>query len=252
MNWDAIIFIVLKIMGVFALVLLNGFFVAAEFALVRIRETQLDILVAKGWRRAKMAQHIVRNLNSYLSATQLGITMVSLGLGWIGQPVFTTLLEPLLIPLGVQSEVWLHSISFAFGFSALTFLPITVGELVPKWLTIQKPLPVALGAAYPLRWFYLAFYPFNRLLNHAARWLLERIGIEPDGATDRLQSEEELRLLVASVPQSGTAGRRNLILNALDLRRRVAREVMRPRHEVIAFDTDASLADCLTDRKSVV
>ena len=245
MNWVAIIFIVLKIMGVFALVLLNGFFVAAEFALVRIRETQLDILVAKGWRRAKMAQHIVRNLNSYLSATQLGITMVSLGLGWIGQPVFTTLLEPLLIPLGVQSEVWQHSISFAFGFSALTFLHITVGELVPKWLTIQKPLPVALGAAYPLRWFYLAFYPFNRLLNYAARWLLKRIGIEPDGATDRVQSEEELRLLVASVPQSGTAGGRNLILNALDLRHRVAREVMRPRHEITAFDTDASLAECL-------
>ena len=245
MNWGAIISVALKILAVFALVLLNGFFVATEFALIRIRETQLDILVAKGWRRAKMAQHIVRNLNSYLSATQLGITMASLGLGWIGQPVFTTLLEPLLNPLGVQSEVWQHSISFAVGFSALTFLHITVGELAPKWLTIQKPLPVALGSAYPLRWFYLAFYPFNRLLNYTARWLLERIGIEPDGATDRVQSEEELRLLVASVPQSGTAGGRNLILNALDLRRRVAREVMRPRHEIIAFDTDASLADCL-------
>jgi CBS domain containing-hemolysin-like protein len=244
-NWGAIISVALKILAVFALVLLNGFFVATEFALIRIRETQLDILVAKGWRRAKMAQHIVRNLNSYLSATQLGITMASLGLGWIGQPVFTTLLEPLLNPLGVQSEVWQHSISFAVGFSALTFLHITVGELAPKWLTIQKPLPVALGSAYPLRWFYLAFYPFNRLLNYSARWLLERIGIEPDGATDRVQSEEELRLLVASVPQSGTAGGRNLILNALDLRRRVAREVMRPRHEIIAFDADASLADCL-------
>ena len=243
MNWDAIIFIALKILAVFALVLLNGFFVAAEFALVRIRETQLDILVAKGWRRAKMAQHIVRNLNSYLSATQLGITMASLGLGWIGQPVFTTLLEPLLIPLGVQSQVWQHSISFAVGFSALTFLHITVGELAPKWLTIQKPLPIALGSAYPLRWFYQAFYPFNRLLNYAARWLLERIGIEPDGATDRAQSEEELRLLITSA--QGTAVGRNIILNALDLRHRVVREVMRPRHEIIAFDTDASFAECL-------
>ncbi len=245
MNWAAIILVVLKILAVLALVLLNGFFVAAEFALVRIRETQLDVLVARGWRRAKMAQHIVRNLNSYLSASQLGITMASLGLGWLGQPVFTTLLEPLLVPLGVVSDAWLHSISFAIGFSALTFLHITVGELAPKWMTIQKPLPVALGAAYPLRWFYLAFYPFNRLLNYGARWLLERIGIEPDGAADRAQSEEELRLLVASVPQSGTAGGRNLVLNALDLRHRVAREVMRPRHEIIAFDTDASLAECL-------
>src|SRR5208282_4901084 len=243
MNWNDVILIALKILAVLTLVLLNGFFVAAEFALVRIRETQLDILVAKGWRRAKMAQHIVRNLNSYLSATQLGITMASLGLGWIGQPVFTTLLEPLLIPLGVQSQVWQHSISFAVGFSALTFLHITVGELAPKWMTIQKPLPVALAAAYPLRWFYLAFYPFNRLLNRTARWLLTMMGIEPDGATDRTQSEEELRLLITSA--QGVAGGRNIILNALDLRHRVAREVMRPRHEIIAFDTEASMDQCL-------
>jgi CBS domain containing-hemolysin-like protein len=94
-----------------------------------------------------------------------------------------------------------------------------------------------------LRWFYLAFYPFNRLLNYAARWLLERIGIEPDGAADRAQSEEELRLLVTSA--QAAVGGRNIILNALDLRHRVAREVMRPRHEITAFDTDASLAECL-------
>ena len=243
MNWDAVILIALKIVAVFALVLLNGFFVASEFALVRIRETQLDVLVAKGWRRAKMAQHIVRNLNSYLSATQLGITMVSLGLGWIGQPVFTTLLDPVLISLGVTSETWQHSISFAFGFSALTFLHITVGELAPKWLTIQKPLPVALASAFPLRWFYLALYPFNRLLNYSARWLLQRIGMEPDRAADRAQSEEELRLLVTTA--QGVAGGRNLILNALDLRHRIAREVMRPRHEVAAFDTEASFAECV-------
>ena len=244
MNWDAVILIALKILAVLALVLLNGFFVAAEFALVRIRETQLDILVAKGWRRAKMAQHIVRNLNSYLSATQLGITMASLGLGWIWASRCS---PPCWSHCSFRSascpDAWLHSISFAVGFSALTFLHITVGELAPKWLTIQKPLPVALGAAYPLRWFYLAFYPFNRLLNYAARWLLERIGIEPDGATDRAQSEEELRLLITSA--QGTAVGRNIILNALDLRHRVVREVMRPRHEIIAFDTDASLAECL-------
>ncbi len=243
MNWEALILSALKVLAVLALVLLNGFFVAAEFALVRIRETQLEVLVTKGWRRAKMAQHIVRNLNSYLSATQLGITMVSLGLGYLGQPVFTTLLEPLLVPLGVVSDAWLHSISFAVGFSALTFLHITAGELAPKWMTIQKPLPVALGAAYPLHWFYLAFYPFNRLLNRAARRLLTLIGIEPDGAADRTQSEEELRLLITSA--QGVAGGRNLILNALDLRHRVAREVMRPRHEISAFDTAASMDQCL-------
>jgi CBS domain containing-hemolysin-like protein len=246
MNWDSVILVALKILAVLVLVLLNGYFVATEFALVRIRETQLDALVARGQRRAKMALHIVRNLNSYLSATQLGITMASLGLGWIGEPVFTTLLTPLLIPLGVESGAWQHSISFAVGFSALTFLHITVGELAPKWMTIQKPLPVALRTARPLHWFYLAFYPFNRLLNLAARGLLRQMGIEPDAEISGTQSEEELRLVLASVSQSGMTFGRNIVLNALDLRRRVAREVMRPRHEITAFDTDASLAECLT------
>src|ERR1700722_17857416 len=191
MNWDAAILIALKILAVLVLVLMNGFFVAAEFSLVRIRETQLDMLVAKNRRRAKMAQHIVRNLNSYLSATQLGITMASLGLGWIGQPVFTKLLSPLLVMLGVNSLALQESISFAVGFSALTFFHITVGELAPKWLTIQKPLPVALWSAYPLHWFYIAFYPFNRLLNRAARYLLQKIGSEPGAkscARDRKSS----------------------------------------------------------------
>ena len=245
MIWDAAILIALKILAVLVLVLLNGFFVATEFAMVRIREMQLDALILKGQRRARMARHIVRNLNSYLSATQLGITMVSLGLGWIGQPVFTTLLDPVLVALGVTSEVWQHSISFAVGFSALTFLHITAGELAPKWMTIQRPLPVALRVARPLHWFYLAFYPFNRLLNLAARGLLRQMGIEPDADISGGQSEEELRLALASVSQGGMTFGRNVVLNALDLRRRIAREVMRPRHEITAFDTEASLADCL-------
>ena len=228
-----------------ALVLMNGFFVAAEFALIRVRETQLDALVAKGWKRAKMARHIVRHLNSYLSATQLGVTMASLGLGYLGEPVFTTLLEPLLEPLGVTSALWQHSIAFAVGFSVLTFLNIVVGELVPKWLTMQKTLPVALWAARPLHWFYFAFYPFNWLLNAAARWLVRRMGIVLDGQGDRAPSEDELRLVLAAAPQGATAGGRNLILNALDLRQRVAREIMRPRHEITAFTTGATMAECL-------
>jgi CBS domain containing-hemolysin-like protein len=243
MNWDAAILIALKILAVLVLVLLNGFFVAAEFALVRVRETQLDALVVKKQRGARTAQHIVRNLNSYLSATQLGITMASLGLGWIGEPVFTTLFAPLLISLGVKSIVWQHSISFAIGFSALTFLHITAGELAPKWLTIQKPLAVALATARPLNWFYLAFYPFNRLLNFAARFLLKKIGIEPDAQAGGAHSEEELRVVLASVQSS--SDRRNLILNALDLRHRTAREVMQPRQKISAFDTAATLAECV-------
>jgi CBS domain containing-hemolysin-like protein len=243
MNWHSLILDALKILVVLLLVLTNGFFVAAEFALVRIRETQLDALVARGQRGARMARHIVHNLNSYLSATQLGITMASLGLGWIGEPVFAAMLEPLMSHLGIQSLVWQHSIAFTFGFTALTFLHITAGELAPKWLTIQKPLPVALWAATPLRWFYLAFYPFNRLLNYAARWLLEKMGIEPDGQAEGGHSEEELRVVLAGAQK--TSDGRGLVLNALDLRHRIAREVMRPRHEIVVFDTDADLKDCL-------
>ncbi|MGH7989238.1 MAG: hemolysin family protein [Limisphaerales bacterium] len=243
MNLHDDILIALKMLAVLVLVLLNGFFVAAEFALVRVRETQLDALVARGRKHAKMARHIVRHLNSYLSATQMGVTMASLGLGYLGEPVFTALLEPLLKPLGVTSAIWQHSISFAVGFSVLTFLNIVVGELVPKRLTIQKTLPVALWSAQPLHWFYFTFYPFNWLLNVSARWLLRRMGIALDGQGDRAPSEDELRLVLASVKTA--AGGRNIILNALDLRQRTAREVMLPRHEITIFNTDATIAECL-------
>src|ERR1017187_6015322 len=138
MNWDAFILVALKILAVLVLVLLNGFFVATEFALVRVRETQLDALVARGQRRAKMARHIVRNLNSYLSATQLGITMVSLGLGYLGEPIFVSLLSPVFHLFNLESSAWIKTVSLVVGFSVLTFLSVVAGELAPKWLTIQK------------------------------------------------------------------------------------------------------------------
>jgi CBS domain containing-hemolysin-like protein len=239
--------VLLEILLVLGLVMLNGFFVAAEFALVKIRETQLDMLVVKGNSRAKIARSIISNLNTYLGATQLGITMASLGLGWVGEPIFTTLLGPLLISLHVESEALRHSISFAIGFSALTFLHISAGELAPKWTAIQNPLPIALAVAQPLRWFYLASYPFNWLLNRAAQWLLSQAGIEAVSESKRVHSEEELRLLVTtSQKQTGaTAFGRAIVLNALDLRRRLAREVMRPRQEIVALDTETTIAQCL-------
>jgi CBS domain containing-hemolysin-like protein len=239
--------VAINIVIIVVLILLNAFFVAAEFALVKIRETQLDTLAAKGHRRAKIARHIIANLNSFLSATQLGITMASLGLGWVGEPLFTRVLSPLLVRLGVQSDAMLHSISFALGFSALTFLHISAGELAPKWTAIQKPLPIALWVAQPLRWFYIASYPFNWILNRTARWLLRQVGIEAGGEGERAHSDEELRLVVAaSQKQAGaTTLGRDIVLNALDLRRRVARQVMRPRQEIAALDTEGTIAECL-------
>lgn len=239
--------IVLKILLLLGLVVVNGFFVAAEFALVKIRDTQLDTLVAKGHRRAKVARHIISNLNSFLSATQLGITMASLGLGWVGEPLSYQMLSPLLLSLGVESDSARHSISFAFGFSALTFLHISAGELAPKWTAIQRPLHISLWVALPLKWFYLASYPFNRLLNWAAGWLLRRVGIKQVSEAKQGHSEEELRLLLGTAQSraGATTLGRDIVLNALDLRLRVAREVMRPRKEIVALDTEASMTECL-------
>src|SRR4051812_23782603 len=237
-EWGQVAWKALLVLG---LVVVNGFFVAAEFALVKIRETQLDTLVSKGNRRALVARSIVKNLNAYLSATQLGITMASLGLGWAGEPVFLALLSPLLGTLHIESEVVRHSIAFAVGFAALTFMHITAGELAPKWTAIQHPLQISLWVARPLRWFYLASYPFNWLLNRTAQWLLRQAGIEPVSESERVHSEEELRLLLtASQRRAGaTTLGREIVLNALDLRRRLAREVMRPRQEIVVLDTEA-------------
>jgi CBS domain containing-hemolysin-like protein len=242
-----IVHIAVKVLIVLGLVSVNGFFVAAEFALVRIRATQLDSLVIHGHPRALVARSIIGNLNSFLSATQLGITMASLGLGWVGQPVFGSLLSPVLASLDVQSEALRNSISFAVGFFALTFLHISAGELAPKWAAIQNPLPIALWIAKPLKWFYLASYPFNWLLNQAARWLLRQAGIELLGEPGRAHSEEELRLLLGAAQKQagGTPLGRDVVLNALDLHHRVAREVMRPRQEIITLDTEGSIAECL-------
>src|SRR5207249_6386103 len=136
--------ILLKILAVIVLVLLNGFFVAAEFAIIKIRDTQLEALVAEGHRRARTARYILNNLDGFLSACQLGITLASLGLGWVGEPVFMALLKPMMAWLNIESAEARKTIAFVVGFSALTFLHITAGEQAPKWLAIQKPLPTAL------------------------------------------------------------------------------------------------------------
>ncbi|HMJ90973.1 MAG TPA: CNNM domain-containing protein, partial [Candidatus Acidoferrum sp.] len=141
MTLDAFIAIVWKLLAVIFLVFLNGFFVAAEFALVKVRSTQLEAPLAKGQRRARIARRLVDNLDAALSATQLGITLASLGLGWIGEPVFAALLEPVMGWMRIESVELKHSISFAVGFSLITFLHIVLGELAPKSLAIQKPLP---------------------------------------------------------------------------------------------------------------
>lgn len=246
MSFDEVAGIFWRLLAVVFLVFLNGFFVAAEFAIVKVRETQLQPLVVRGRRRARMASKLVKNLDAALSSTQLGITLASLGLGWIGEPVFASLLEPLMEWFNVKSPELRHSISFAVGFSVITFLHIVLGELAPKSMAIQKPLPTTLWISYPLHWFYKLSFPLIWALNKTSLALLRQVGIEPASEAEMAHSEEELRLLLA--PAHGRAAitpGRDIVLNAFDLRRRVAREVMRPRREIVAFDLADPIAKCL-------
>ena len=247
MNGDRLTDDGLKILAVVALVVLNGFFVAAELALVRIRDTQLEALAAKGNRRAKVARNIVANIDAYIGATQFGITLASMALGVVVEPVFHHLLNPLFSLMKVSSLHTQQTVSILVGFFVNSYLLIVAGELAPKAMAIRKTLETALFVASPLRWFYRISYPFIWVLNHSARWLLRQFGIETASETERAHSEEELRLLLSSAQKiSGTTGQgRRVALNALDLRRRMARDVMRPRQEIVSFDTEAALAECM-------
>lgn len=250
MNWDFLFAISLKLLAVLVLVFLNGFFVAAEFALVKVRETQLDELMRRGNRWAGTAKQVVKHLDASLSACQLGITLASLALGWIGEPVFSALLQPVFILVGLTGSETAHlreTAAVIVGFAAMTFLHITAGEQAPKWLAIQKPLPVSLVVAKPLRVFHLISYPFIWLLNHASLWLLRRAGLQAGGEHEFGHSEDELRLLLSNENKgaSGAALGRDIVLNAFDLRQRIAREVMRPRREITVLSTSFSMAQCL-------
>lgn len=247
MNLEYFIEIGFKLLAVMLLVFLNGFFVATEFALVKVRATQLEPFAARGHKRAKMALHLARHLDAYLSACQLGITLASLALGWIGHPVFADLLAPFYTLFEVQSEKLQHTISVVVGFSVITFLHIVVGEMAPKSVAIRLAMPTTLWIAYPMQWFYLVMYPFIYVLNHSALWLLRMAGLEPAHEGDAIHSEDELRLVLASSQKQLGDSRfsQDLVQNALDLRQRVARDVMRPRQEITVLDTMAGIAECL-------
>ena len=247
MNWNAFIDDGLKLLAVVVLVLINGFFVAAELALVRIRDTQLDPLSAKGNRRAIIARHIIARIDAYIGATQLGITLASLALGVVVQPVFQHLLGPFFVVAGITSPRAQGTLAILVGFFVNSYLLIVVGELAPKAIAIRRTLQTALVVATPLRWFYRFSFPFIWVLNHSAQWLVRRLGFDATGEIHGVHSEEELRLLLASAHQfSGAAAfSRDIVLNALDLRRRVVRDAMRPRQEIVGLDTAASVTECL-------
>ncbi|HEX5759958.1 MAG TPA: hemolysin family protein [Thermoanaerobaculia bacterium] len=228
------------------LVLLNGFFVAAEFALVKVRPTQIDPHVQAGDRRGKVARHMVRHLDAYLSATQLGITLASLALGWIGQPAFVWIVEPVVRLFAGDNPPLVHSVALTLAFLVITVLHIVLGELAPKSVAIRKPEATALNIALPLYLFYKLTYPMIWLLNHAANFLLRLVRIQPVSEGELAHDEEELRLLLAS---SGGARlsdqKRELLDNVFELSHRVARQIMVPRADVVYLSTTRSLAENL-------
>jgi CBS domain containing-hemolysin-like protein len=233
---------ILKILGVFTLVLLNGFFVAAEFAIVKVRTTQIEPLAKTGSRPAVLVQHLITHLDAYISATQLGITATSLGLGWVGEPFVAQLLEPLLAVVGISGTAVVQTTSFVLAFGLITWLHIVLGELAPKSLAIQKPRTTALVAAQPLHLFFTVFRPFIWLLNKSANVLMRSIGIEPATGGEIAHSEEELRLMLSRGKTFSSTGK-SILLNAMDLQNRTVREVMVPRTSVIFLSTERSLED---------
>ncbi len=234
------------LLGLF-LVFLNGFFVAAEFALVKVRPTQLAPRAERGERRARTAQHLIRHLDAYLSATQLGVTLASLGLGWVGEPAFAWIMAPLVEKFPGATAATVHSVSLTAAFLFITFLHIVLGELVPKSLSIRAPEGTSLGISLPLYAFSKVAYPAIWLLNHAANGILHLVGAPAVGSHELAHSEEEMRLLLAS-PQSAALSKqkRELLDNIFELSHRVARQVMVPRADVVylstARSTDENLA----------
>lgn len=237
----------LKFATILFFVFLNAFFVAAEFALVRVRGSRLDERVAKGQWSARVARSIVRHLDAYLSACQVGITLASLGLGWIGEPYLARTLEPLFNRLGLGSEAFVHTFSFAVAFGIITYLHIVVGEMAPKSFAIRFPEHTALGTSLLLRLFYLTFYPFIWVLNESALLILRALGIRPAAEGDMAYSEEEIRSIVAQSHRLGmlTANQRRLLENVLEFRAKMARQIMVPRTSIVYVLTDQTISKAL-------
>lgn len=225
--------------------LFNAFFVVAEFSLVKIRRTRLEELVLQGNSRAKLALQIVSTFDTYLGATQLGVTLASLGLGWLGEPAVAALIAPLIFNY-FPGAVWLvHTVSVALGFIIITFLHIVLGELVPKALAIQRTEELALFCAWPLFIFHKLGYPVIVLFNKAAHAILALIGVKQLGDAEVAHSEEELRMIVNASHRGGVIDQMEseLIDNVFDFADRLAREVMVPRQDMICLFSDDPFAE---------
>jgi CBS domain containing-hemolysin-like protein len=238
--------VLLVVLALF-LVALNGFFVAAEFGIVTLRKTRIRAIAKTSGVRGKILAKVHGQLDAYLSACQLGITLASLGLGWVGEPAFAALLEPLFVLVGVTSEKIIHGVSFVFAFGVISFLHIVVGELAPKSLAIRMPEAIGLWSAIPLYGFYWAMYPAIWLLNGSANLVLRMAGLSGAGGHDAHYSTDELKLILrTSQPgEKFTRDERHILAQSLDFGKMTVSDLMRPINEVIALHENRSVQENL-------
>lgn len=226
------------------MVALNGFFVASEFSIVKVRPSRLDTLIKEGNRRAVHAKKVTEHLDAFLSVTQLGITVASLGLGWIGEPTVAKILHPVfqLLQLSPNME---HTVAFVVGFSVITSLHIVMGELVPKSLSIQRTEQIVLFVAWPLLMFNKLMYPAVWFMNHVANWILRRMGVEAASEAEEAHNEDEIRLLMEESHKHGYIDKTELTYldNVFDFSERHAGEIMVPRTDMICLYVEDSLED---------
>ena len=226
------------------LVALNGLFVAAEFAFVRIRATQVQRLEREGRASAGLVREATRKLDAYLSVCQLGITISSLGLGWIGEPAFAHLLEPLLEPLGIP-EGSVHVIAFAAAFGTITFLHVVFGELAPKSVAIAKTERTSLFVAPFMKFFYYLFLPGIYLFNGTANAVVRLFGVPPPSESEETHSEEELRIIIEQSARRGVldADEKDMLEAVFELEEKRAREIMIPRPDVASLPAGMPLGE---------
>ncbi len=242
-----------RIAAVLALVLMNGFFVAAEFALVGARRSKLQEMVDGGDRLSKLAIKAIDNLDRYISATQLGITIASLALGWVGEPVVAALIDSLLGMFGIEpSPGATHTAAgIAVGFAVITFLHVVFGELAPKTVALVMPERLSGWVAMPLMFFARLMTPFIALLNGTANAFLRLFGIQPMSESRHVHSPEELRMLVMQARAHGTLDESDsaMLAGVFDFHEKKVQDVMRPRTEMAALsidDTEAEVRETLS------
>lgn len=228
--------ILFQLLLVIFLIAMNGFFVAAEFACVKIRPSRLETLIQEGSRQAKYAKKLTDHLDASLSVTQLGITLASLGLGWVGEPAVATLILPITHAIGLDDVIG-HTISLALAFSIITGLHIVLGELTPKTMAIQNVEKIMLSVALPMLVFHRVMYPFVWLLNHVANWVAHRMGFHTASEGDDAHTEEEIRLLMEESHRQGLIDDTEVdfVDNVFDFTDLNVREIMTPRTDMVCL-----------------